>query len=236
MLIISSHSEEFESLLEACERSELFKDAIAKFQLPEGFEVIVEPWPYGGLDPDDENRRYFQGLCFGRDTRSANLDSNFYAFPLPLIPVMDAHTKTIVRVDLLPTGGKEDNLQDLTCTPNVLDHCESADYVPELLENGPRKHLKPLSIVQPEGPSFSVSGQLVEWQGWRFRVGFNPREGATIHDIYFQERSIMYRLAISEMVRSLILTGSVCERLLTLTQSDSAVRGPSSSISEETGI
>lgn len=92
----------------------MFKDAIAEFKLPEGFELVVEPWPYGGLDSTEENRRYFQGLCFARDTRSGNDDSNFYAYPLPLIPVMDAHKKEIVRLDRLATGGKGDELQGKT--------------------------------------------------------------------------------------------------------------------------
>ncbi|RSL41643.1 hypothetical protein CEP54_015757 [Fusarium duplospermum] len=31
--------------------------------------------------------RLMQGLCFGRDTRSGNTDSNHYAYPLPIIVV-----------------------------------------------------------------------------------------------------------------------------------------------------
>lgn len=175
---------------------------MAELKLPEGFEVVVEPWPYGGLAADEENNRYFQGLCFGRDTRKNNPDSNFYAYPLPLIPVMNARTKEIVRVDKLPTGGDQDGLQDKTHAANVLDHCQSSDYVPELLPNGNRTSLKALNVSQPDGASFTVKGGLVEWENWRFRVGFNPREGATIHDVTFQGRSVMYRLSISEMVRT----------------------------------
>ena len=40
---------------------------------------------------------------------------------------------------------------------------------------------------------------LVEWQKWRFRVSFNPREGAVLHDIHYDGRSVLYRLSISEM-------------------------------------
>jgi primary-amine oxidase len=193
------HSSEFRTLVQACEKSKLFQDAVAEIKLPEGFEVVIEPWPYGGLAAEEENTRYFQGLCFGRDTRPNNPDSNFYAYPLPLIPVMDAKTKEIVRIDRLPTGGQEDGLQDKTHVEGVLDHCKQSDYVPELLPNGTRNTLKPLNVTQPEGPSFSVNGGLVEWEHWRFRVAFNPREGATIHDIHFQNRSVMYRLSLSDM-------------------------------------
>jgi len=39
---------EFDVLLEACKTSLLFQEALAEIKLPEGFELVVEPWPYGG--------------------------------------------------------------------------------------------------------------------------------------------------------------------------------------------
>jgi primary-amine oxidase len=188
--------------------SQLYKDALAELVLPEGFEAIVEPWPYGGLDQADENKRLFQGLCFGRDTRSGNPDSNFYAYPLPLIPVMDANSKKIIRVDRLATGGKGDSLTGKTNARDILAHCVQAEYVPELLPNGTRLDLKAINVTQPDGPSFAVDGGLIEWQKWRFRVGFNPREGATIHDVHYDGRSVLYRLSVSEMVGQAIVPSS----------------------------
>jgi primary-amine oxidase len=35
---------EFRDLVGACDRSEEFQKAIAEFELPEGFEVVIEPW------------------------------------------------------------------------------------------------------------------------------------------------------------------------------------------------
>jgi primary-amine oxidase len=192
---------EFDHLVKAVWSSPLFKSAIAEFNLPPGFEVIVEPWPYGGRDLDEDNRRYFQGLCFAQDIRSGNPDSNFYGYPLPLIPVMDAHTREIVRIDRLATGGEEDGFTIGTGKKNIVGHCQPSEYVPELLKDGTRTDLKPLNVSQPEGPSFKVTDEsLVEWQKWSFRVGFNHREGATIHDIRYDGRSVMYRLSVSEMV------------------------------------
>lgn len=176
----------------------------------------MEPWPYGGPDHDEENRRYFQGLVFAQDSTNKNPDSNFYNYPLPLIPIMDAHTREIVRIDRLATGGKDDGLTDKTHSKRVLDHCEPAEYVPELLKDGTRQDLKPLHVVQPDGASFQVTDEsLVEWQKWRFRVGFNPREGATLHDIHYDGRSVLHRLAVSEMV-STYLADPVLEKALTL--------------------
>lgn len=113
---------------------------------------------------------------------------------------MDARNKEIIRIDRLATGGKGDPLNSKTHKAGVLDHCASAEYVPELLPGGTRQDLKPLNVLQPEGPSFTVrDDSLVEWQKWRFRVGFNPREGATIHDVWYNGRSLFYRMGISEM-------------------------------------
>jgi primary-amine oxidase len=195
-------SPEFDTFVKICEQSPLFKQKIEEFKLPEGFEVVIEPWPYGGLDAADENRRFFQGLIFAADASKNNKDTNFYPFPLPIIPIMDWAKKEIIRIDELATGGTNDPLTGKTHKEGVLDHCSSAEYVPELMKGGTRKDLKPLNVTQPEGPSFSVSDdQLIEWQKWRFRVSFNPREGVVIHDVHYDGRSVMYRLSLSEMVR-----------------------------------
>lgn len=193
-------SSEFDVLVDTVKASKEFQDAIAEFELPEGFEVIVEPWPYGGPDLEEENNRLFQGLIFASDARTKNPDTNFYAYPLPLIPVIDPKTNKLVRIDKLATGGKGDGMTGKTHVKKVLDHCKTSEYVPELLPNGTRTDVKPLNVVQPDGPSFTVKDEsLVEWQKWRFRVTFNPREGAVIHDVRYDGRSLFYRLAISEM-------------------------------------
>ena len=223
-------------LLEACATSPLFKQHLAEFDLPEGFETIVEPWPYGGPDTNDEDRRYFQGLCFAQDTRSGNPDSNYYAYPLPLIPVLDYYKKEIIRVDRLATGGKQDGLTDVTYRKRIIDHCRPSEYIPELLSGGLRKDLRPLNVVQPDGPSFETrDDSLVEWQKWRFRVGFNPREGATIHDVHYAGRSVIYRLSVSEMVR---LAQPIQERMrVMLTDpTDRPVRRSSTSFPAEAGF
>lgn len=154
-----------------------------------------------GPDEGEDWRRYFQALCFANDTRIGNPDSNFYAYPLPIIPIMDAKTKEIIRIDHLATGGEEDGLKYGTRDKNFMNQYRAAEYVPELVKGGLRTDMKAINVVQPDGPSFKITNEsLVEWQKWRFRVGFNYREGATLHDITYDERSVMYRLSMSEMV------------------------------------
>ena len=61
----------------------------------------------------------------------------------------------------------------------------NSNFTEELVkaEVGVRSGLKPLNIVQPEGPSFTVDGNHVNWQKWDFRISFNYREGLVIHDL-----------------------------------------------------
>ncbi|PHH84444.1 hypothetical protein CDD83_1934 [Cordyceps sp. RAO-2017] len=190
--------------------SQLFKDAIAGFTLPEGFNVTVDPWPYGGAD--EENPRFMQGLVFAKDMSKKNDDSNHYAYPIPVIPVVDWVTREVVRVDRLATGGAGDALepvcssfsasspQSSSAPRKLFDEARAAEYVPELLDEPLRSDLRPLNVVQPEGASFTVQHDgLVEWQKWRFRLGFTPREGAVLHDVCYQGRPVAYRLSFSEL-------------------------------------
>lgn len=63
-----------------------------------------------------------------------------------------------------------------------------------------RTDLKPIEITQPEGPSFTVDGTEISWADWKFRFGFNVREGLTLHQLSFDDRPIIYRASIAEMV------------------------------------
>ncbi|KJZ75173.1 Copper amine oxidase 1 [Hirsutella minnesotensis 3608] len=191
---------EFRKVVECVKASNLFQEKLQTIRLPPGFELVIEPWPYGAPDQDDGDTRFFQALCFARDTASGNPDANFYAYPLPLVPIIDARKNELVRIDEPATGGEHDPLVGRTHKVGLVDHCRGAEYVPELLLSGTREDLKPLTVQQPEGPSFTISdGNLVEWQKWRMRVTFNPREGAVLHDICYDGRNVLYRLSISDM-------------------------------------
>lgn len=188
---------EFKKLLECVKTSPLFQEKLKAFRLPPGFELVVEPWPYGAPDTTDGHTRLFQCLCFARNTASGK-DSNFYSYPIPLIPVMDYWKNEVVRVDEPATGGGSDPLVGRPKNAAIVDHCKPAEYVPELVRT--RTDVKPLTVVQPQGPSFTVSdSSLIEWQKWRMRVSFNPREGAVLHDIRYDGREVLYRLSISDM-------------------------------------
>lgn len=81
---------------------------------------------------------------------------------------------------------------------------ESGDYLDPVVRGPERTTLKPIVITQPEGVSFTLEDGLLRWENWSVRLGFNGREGLTLHELSFDDkgetRSILNRASISEMV------------------------------------
>jgi primary-amine oxidase len=81
---------------------------------------------------------------------------------------------------------------------------ESGDYDDPAVRGPERTTLRPIEITQPEGPSFTLDGHSLRWQDWSLRIGFDAREGLTLHQISLhsggRERPVIYRASIPEMV------------------------------------
>ncbi|KAL1586008.1 hypothetical protein WHR41_04737 [Cladosporium halotolerans] len=172
------------------------KAAIAKLQLPEGSQIVIDPWIYGA-DGVGDDERLWQTFMYMRDPQNASeADSNHYALPLPISPVVDPVTMKVIRIDYLPTG-KDNTIAE----PGAWKPKPANEYIAEHQEL--RKDLKPLNVVQPEGVSFSVTqegtSQTIEWQKWSFRVGFNMREGMVLYNVCYEGRPLFYRLSLSDM-------------------------------------
>ncbi|QDE36526.1 primary-amine oxidase [Microbacterium foliorum] len=100
----------------------------------------------------------------------------------------------VVHIDL--TSGSVIRIDDEGDVPVPAGH---GNYYPEV-QGAARTSLKPIEITQPEGPSFAVTGSLVEWENWSMRVSFNAREGLVLHDVAFDGRSVLSRASVPEMV------------------------------------
>lgn len=168
---------------------------IAKLELPEGTTVISDPWIYGSDGIGDEDRLY-QCFLYLRDPfNPTEADSNHYALPLPISPVVSTENMKVIRVDIMPTGA------DNTIKPVEKYKIQPPnEYIPEAQTL--RTDLKPLQVVQPEGASFQVeqegTSSVISWQKWNFRVGFNQREGMVIYDVRYDNRTLFYRMSLSD--------------------------------------
>ncbi|KAL3423343.1 copper amine oxidase [Phlyctema vagabunda] len=178
------------------------KAEIAKLCLPEGTVVISDPWIYGSDGVENglftDAKRMFQCFLYLLDpNNSSEKDSNHYAMPISISPVVSAETMEVTRIDFLPTGA-----DNTTKEPSPYKVQPPNEYIPEAQTL--RTDLKPLNVVQPEGASFKVSkfseqGHSIAWQKWDFKVGFNQREGMVLYDVHYAGRPLFYRLSLSDM-------------------------------------
>lgn len=174
-----------------CLQHPAVKAEIAKLQLPAGVTVCNDPWIYGTDDPK-EQRRLFQ--CYMYIVATDHPQNNHYSLPCKFSPVFDGITRELVRMDFLPSGPDIQTTETQPWKP-----VETIQYAHDLLQEPLRTDLKPYIVQQPQGASFNVEDNLVSWQKWKFRVGFNSREGLVIHNLTYDQRNIFYRLSVSEM-------------------------------------
>jgi primary-amine oxidase len=146
---------------------------------------LVRPCPLsaGSYDIEGERgRRLLRVLSFVANRP----EDHCWAHPIDgVVAYIDLIEKRVIQLidsALLPVPAEEGNYDDPAFT-------------------GPaRDTLRALEITQPDGPSFQVDGDEVTWEGWKFRVGFDPREGLVLHQLSIQDRPLVYRASIAEMV------------------------------------
>lgn len=149
--------------------------------------IQVDPFSAGYFDREvEKGRRLVSAVSYWR----ADPKDNGYAHPIEGV---------VALVDLI-----ENKVVQLVDEPEVVPIPKTKrNYNREAWPNA-RAALKPLDIVQEEGPNFSVEGWKVGWQNWSFRVGFTAREGLVLHQISYRDgkrnRPIIYRASITEMV------------------------------------
>jgi primary-amine oxidase len=153
----------------------------------EDFDLVqIDPWPAGSFGVEHEDgRRISRCIAYLRESKT----DNGYARPIEGV------------IAFFDQGGRE--VLEVVDYGTVPMPPERGSYLPE--DVGPmRDDLKPLEISQPDGPSFSVDGNRVDWQRWSLRVGFDPYEGLTLHDVDYRDgdraRRVLSRASITEMV------------------------------------
>ncbi|CAF3861907.1 unnamed protein product [Rotaria sp. Silwood1] len=164
-------------------RSVEFQELIRKhYGIDDVNRVMVDIWSSGYYGQEEERtRRLARPLCFLRSDPT----DNGYAHPIEgLRPVVDLNLMEVIRVEIY---------NHYPIPPMSFNY--SADRIEKF-----RDDIRPLDIIQPEGPSFQVNGYQVSWQKWSFVVGFTMREGLVLHHLTYDNRSVLYRGALSEMV------------------------------------
>lgn len=178
--------DEFMEFQEAVKNNPDFQAAVIQRGITDMDQVMVEPWSAGNFGIEEEvNVRMARAICYYKKFR----EDNGYARPISgLYVFVDLNKMEVIKV--------VDN--EIIPFPPLDGH-----YSPEHIGTM-RTDLKPLDIVQPEGPSFKVKGHEIEWQKWKIRFGFTSREGLVLHTVTYndkeEDRGVLYRASLSEMV------------------------------------
>ena len=149
--------------------------------------VQVDPFSAGYFNREvEKGRRLVSAVSYWRK----DAKDNGYAHPIEGV---------VALVDLI-----EDRVVQLVDEGEIIPIPKRSRNYDQASIPKTRGDIKPLDIVQKDGPSFTVEGWKVCWQNFSFRLGWTAREGLVLHQIAFcdgeRERPIIYRASVTDMI------------------------------------
>ena len=133
--------------------------------------VLADMWAYGAaLVPERYAGRRI-GWC-DLWYRGSERGNPYAHHVTGLHPVVDLNTMELLEI--------EDG------TPAAPTRRCMGEYLPDLLPMRLRE-VAPLEISQPDGVGFTLDGNLLSWQNWQLRLGFNHRESLVLHQVAFTD-------------------------------------------------
>ncbi len=173
---------EFSEIEDAVKADPRFIAACKRRGITDMALLNVDPWSAGNFGgAGEEGRRISHVFCW---VRKAEFDHQ-YAHPIDgLNASVDIDTGEVLEV--YDEGDIEIPMDDWNYDRTY--------------QTKVREDLRPINVVQPEGVSFTVDGHRLKWHDWELQIGFNAREGLTLHDISISGRPVLYRASIAEMM------------------------------------
>ena len=146
--------------------------------------VSCSPANHGYFDlPEERGHRVVHLMCGDDHGRFSGYGESFEG----LVIVADLTDSKILRV--VDTGPQPS-------TGPIGDHDVEAVGLARVTRN-------PVSMVQPLGPSFTLDGQQVSWQNWKFQFRVDARRGIVLSMVRYtdggRDRSVMYQGSMSEL-------------------------------------
>ncbi len=162
---------------------------ISGLRADEMHKVYCDPWTIGYDERWGTSKRLQQAMMYYRSDE----DDSQYSHPLDFCPIVDTEKKEVVYIDIPPIR-------------RPVSKAPHANFNPPDIKKtfGYRTDTKPINVTQPEGVSFKMTGNIMEWSNFKFHIGFNYREGIVLNNITYNDhgnvRPIFHRMSISEMV------------------------------------
>ena len=146
-------------------------------------QVFVTPLTPGVFGLPEENRRIVKAQMYYTGGGGINL----FARPIEgMQAIMDLDDRKVIQV--IDTG--------VIAIPTASHGFDEAS-VGALI--GLRPALKPIRMAQPAGVNFTLDGQFIEWQKWRFHARFERRSGPVISLVTYDKRQVMYQGSLAEV-------------------------------------
>lgn len=158
--------------------------------------VYCDAWTIGYDERWGASRRLQQALMYWRSDE----DDSHYSHPLDFCPIVDMNEGKVIYIDVPNRRRKVSKHKHSSFHPKHVAEKFGTKENP----SGFRNDATPINITQPEGVSFKMDGNIMEWSNFRFHIGFNYREGIVLSDMTYNDhgnvRPLFHRISLSEMI------------------------------------
>ncbi|GAA6622052.1 primary-amine oxidase [Scytonema sp. NUACC26] len=163
-----------------------WQQAMRKRSLTNFQQVTVSCWAPGILSQEEHETG--DRLCRGLSYYKGN-NWNYFGSPIEgVLATVNLNTRKVTS--FFDNGVVPFSKQNWNYDPKTLGKLQQS--------------LKRLTIQQPNGIDFSIKGNEVSWQGWKFRYQMHPRDGLVLYLVSYNDgektRPVVYRASLSEMV------------------------------------
>ena len=174
--------DEYDVMVDIVKKDPRWQAAMRKRGIDDFGKVQIDNWAVGQVGPQFQGKRLLRALSYFKGE-----STNFYGRPIEgVVALVDMSAEKVV--EFIDSG-----VVPLAPAVQELDGKST----------GVRPAPRALTISQPDGASFTITGQEIRWQKWRFRYTMHPREGLVLQTVGYEDegrlRPILYRAAISEM-------------------------------------
>jgi primary-amine oxidase len=146
-------------------------------------KVFVTPLTPGAFGLPEERRRIVKAQMYNTEGAGINLFARPIEGVQAIIDLDDRKVLEVIDTGVIPVPTDPQDFDEATVSTRF----------------GLRPPLRPIRITQPQGPNFSIDGNVIEWQKWRFHVRFERRPGTIISLATYEGRSVMYQGSLSEV-------------------------------------
>ena len=179
-------SDDLATVQAAIETSPEYAQALARRGIHDPKKVVATPLTAGYFDGKDQLRqedRLLKVVSY-QDVG----DNNYWAHPIEnLVAVVDLVAKKVVKVE-------DAGVVPVPMAARPYDGSDRKPLAP----------FKPLSITEPEGKNYTITGNTLHWRNWDMHLRLDSRVGLVLSTVSYNDkgtkRKVMYEGSLGGMI------------------------------------